>query len=155
MNPLLGGARAGRLGGGACVLRACCVRAACTRCYREPQRCCGRDGPPAGWVPAAPRRVNRISQPARGYSAPHREASEPLTAPPQPLPADDTQAAMAHRQMSLQGAQRSVMRLDAYSRHKKFVNGVPCGAHAHTTRTQAHALSHTRVLLNGQPHAND
>ena len=30
---------------------------------------------------------------------------------------------MAHRQMSLQGAQRSVMQLDAYSRHKKFVNG--------------------------------
>jgi hypothetical protein len=30
---------------------------------------------------------------------------------------------MAHRQMSLQGVQRSVMQLDAYSRHKKFVNG--------------------------------
>ena len=58
---------------------------------------------------------------------------------------------MAHRQMSLQGAQRSVMRLDAYSRHKKFVNGVP------RMHTPPHALSHTHahVLLNGLPWAND
>ena len=30
---------------------------------------------------------------------------------------------MAHRQLGLQGVQRQVMQLDAYSRHKKFVNG--------------------------------
>ena len=32
---------------------------------------------------------------------------------------------MAHRQLGLQGVQRQVMQLDAYSRHKKFVNGAP------------------------------
>jgi hypothetical protein len=40
---------------------------------------------------------------------------------------------MAHRQLSLQGVQRSVMQLDAYSRHKKFVNGASCFPTAATT----------------------
>ena len=44
---------------------------------------------------------------------------------------------MAHRQLGLQGVQRQVMQLDAYSRHKKFVNGASPPAPPHPTSSGA------------------